>query len=385
MRVVDSLAAFCEDACSLAIACSVRSARLMSTRIAIFRFSALGDCVLLLPAVRALQKALPDAKITWIIEHNLLPLFKNVEGLEFLPIKKPRSLADYRLLKKQLGTYQFDVLLAMQSSLRSNLIYPFIKAPRKIGFDKQRAKDLHSLFVNEHISFKEEHLLEGFMGFISHLSGTDKQDLLKNLRWDFNFDPDVTSWAKARLASSQLPYLAVNPAASKLERCCSADFYSEVLAVAMQQFGCAVVLTGGPAAWEVNLAADIEQKLKVKLKAAGQNEAVIYNLVGKTSLPQLAALLAQVDVLLAPDTGPVHLADAMGCKVVGLYAVAPPGLTGPYQNQNLVVNCYPQALKKLMHKEITEVKWGTRVHHPQAMSFFRIEPVLERLGQAFNA
>lgn len=356
----------------------------MSSRIVIFRFSALGDCILLLPAVRALQKALPDAQITWIIEHNLMPLFKNVEGINFLPIKKPRSLSDYLLLKKQLGQYQFDVLLAMQSSLRSNLIYPFIKAPRKIGFDKQRAKDLHSLFVNEQITFKEEHLLEGFMGFISHLSGIEKQDLLKNLRWDFNLDQSAVDWAKAELPAKQTRYLAVNPAASKLERCCSADFYSEILAAAIEKFACAVVLTGGPALWEKTLAVDIEQKLKAKLRVAGQDASAIYNLVGKSSLPQLAALLAQVDVLLAPDTGPVHLADAMGTKVLGLYAVAPPALTGPYQNQNLVVNCYPQALKKLMHKETDEVKWGTRVHHPQAMSFFSVDQVMEKLALAFT-
>jgi heptosyltransferase I len=356
----------------------------MSTRIAVFRFSALGDCVLLLAAVRALQTVMPDAKITWIIEHNLMPLFKNIEGIEFLAIKKPRSLSDYRLLKKQLADYQFDVLLAMQSSLRSNLLYPLIKAKRKIGFDRQRAKDLHSLFVREQIPFKEEHLLEGFMSFISVISGLDQAQLLKNLRWDFNLDAVDTAWATAQLPESQQRYLAVNPAASKPERCCSAGFYSEVLFAAVKHFDCSVLLTGGPASWEVSFAAEIEQKLKEKLQSAEINVNRVHNLVGKSSLPQLAALLAQVDVLLAPDTGPIHLADAMATKVVGLYAVAPPALTGPYQNQDLVVNQYPQALKALLHKEASEVKWGTRVHHPDAMSFFSVEAVLEKLDQAFK-
>lgn len=350
----------------------------MTTRIAIFRFSALGDCVLLLPSIRALQAAFPKSHITWIIESNLLPLFAAIEGVEFIAIKKPRSIKDYLALRQQLSCYEFDILLVMQASLRANLIYPFIKAKRKIGFDKVRGKELHGLFINERIPFAEEHLLDGFMAFANKLiQESDSKKINTKPEWNLTLDKHALLWAEQQLAdikSHKLKVLAINPAASKLERCCSAQFYAEVLVSAVKQFNCAIVITGGPAEWEQALAQEITERYSA---AGGEN---LLNLVGKTTLPQLAAVLKQVDVLLAPDTGPIHIADALGTKVVGLYAVAPPALTGPYQNQNRLVDAYPRALLTLLNKQAHQVKWGTRIHHAKAMSYFTKAEVLEKLA-----
>lgn len=353
----------------------------MTTRIAIFRLSALGDCVLVVPTIRALQVALPNVSITWIIEANLLPLFEGLDGVEFIAIKKPRSIKDYWSLQKQFKDYEFDILLAMQASLRANLIYPFIQAKRKIGFDKVRGRELHGLFINERIPFAKTHLLDGFMSFANKL--IEESSLEKKIElptWGLSINPLAHAWAAQQLApikNNTGKLLAINPAASKLERCCSAAFYAQVLLKAAQRWNCAVVITGGSALWEQELAQEIADRYRV---GGGLN---LLNLVAKTNLQQLAAVLAQVDVLLAPDTGPIHIADALGTKVVGLYAVAPAVLTGPYQNQQTVVDHYPQALHNLLNKDVNTVKWGTRVHHPNAMSFFTEGEVLEKLALCF--
>ena len=144
--------------------------------IAFFRLSALGDVVLAIPLIKAIQKQWPDCKITWITSSAVYPLLEGLDCVEFLVIKKPQKIKDYLSLRTLLKEYQFDILLAAQASFRTNLIYPFINAKRKIGFDNGRARDLHSWFVKEQIDPRDEHLAEGFMGFAKKL-GIESNEL----------------------------------------------------------------------------------------------------------------------------------------------------------------------------------------------------------------
>ena len=104
--------------------------------------------------------------------------------------------------------------------------------------------------------------------------------------------------------------------------------------------------------------------------------------VGATTLTQLAALLERMHVLVAPDTGPVHLANAMGTPIVGLYAVAPATLTGPYAPNPLsqIIDVYPEAVEQFLKRPATQVPWGKRVHHPDAMSLISVDTVFRSLA-----
>lgn len=107
--------------------------------------------------------------------------------------------------------------------------------------------------------------------------------------------------------------------------------------------------------------------------------ARVLDLIGQTTPRQLAAILARTKALVAPDTGPVHIATAMGTPVVGLYAVARPELTGPYNSQHLVVNRFPEAVRTILAKEVGEVSWKTRVKSPKAMELITVEDVMKKL------
>jgi heptosyltransferase I len=108
------------------------------------------------------------------------------------------------------------------------------------------------------------------------------------------------------------------------------------------------------------------------------------NLCGKTTPKQLAALLGQVDVLIAPDTGSVHIARAMDTPVIGLYAVASPKLTGPYQRMEYCVDRYPQAVKKFLGKDVNQLLWNTRVHHADAMSLIEVDDVMQQISRVLE-
>lgn len=332
--------------------------------ICVVRLSALGDVTLLVPTIRTLQQAFPEASITWITSHAAYQLVEGIEGVEFIVIDKPQGIGDYLRLRQQLCERRFDVLLAMQASLRVNLIYPCIRAKVKIGFDRQRARDGQWLFTNRRIPFAEQHLLDSFLAFAREIGATEPV-----IRWDLAIGDAERQWVQEQLGAGG-PLLAVNPAASKAERNWPVARFAEVINAAVQRWGVRVILTGGPA----------EEEQEIGRQLLAQLETPAINLIGHTSPKQLAAVLEAAHCLLAPDTGPAHIAVAMGTPVVGLYAVAPPQLSAPYLYPELVVNRFPQAVRQILHQDPANVKWGTRVHNAAAMELISVDDVLEKLA-----
>lgn len=326
-------------------------------RICIVRLSALGDVCLVVPLVRTLQRAFPDAQITWVIGQAAYALVEGLEGVEFIVVNKGKPLASWRRLRQ----HSFDALLAVQASSRAHLLLSAIRAPVRIGFDPTRAKDFHSWFINQHIPAAEEHLLDSFLSFATVLDANEPV-----IEWRLPITEADHAFARDHMPGEK--WLAVNPMASKAERNWLPARYAAVIDHADSW---KVVLTGGPGATEARF---VDQVL-----AAVKRKHAVTNLVGKTTPRQLAAVLARARVLIAPDTGPVHIATAMGTPVIGLYAVAPSKLSGPYTSRELVIDRFPEAVRTILHKDPAHVPWGTRVHTQKAMELIQVEDVLEKL------
>ncbi|MFA7299169.1 MAG: glycosyltransferase family 9 protein [Sideroxydans sp.] len=349
--------------------------------IAIVRFSALGDVVMVAAAVRALRRALPGALITWITSPLAHALLHGMDGVDFEVMDKPRSLADYRTFYRRFRDRRFDAVLAMQASLRINLLYPALHAPRKIGFDRTRAREGQWLFCNQHIPFRDTHLVDSFLSFTETLTG---YTALAN--WELPLDTTDSQWAINQLQSitpsrvarehniSPTRWIAIHPHASKTERNWLPERYTAVIEQAVARWDCCILLTGGNAPAEQELCKQLARIAPERTR----------NLCDQTTPKQLAALLGEADVLLAPDTGAVHIARAMDTPVVGLYAVASPRLTGPYQRTEYCVNRYPQAVEKFLGKDMKRLPWNTRVHHPNAMALIEVEDVMWQLANVLE-
>ena len=109
----------------------------------------------------------------------------------------------------------------------------------------------------------------------------------------------------------------------------------------------------------------------------------VQNLIGKTTLKQLLAILQRASVVLCPDSGPAHMATAVGTPVVGLYATSNRHRTGPYFSQHLVVDKYPEAVAKEFGRPIEALRWGQRVRDPAAMSLITVADVVAKMDAAF--
>ena len=308
--------------------------------------------------VSRLRQAYPKAKIIYITSEPFRPLLEQVKGVELVTLAKPRSIKEFLSLKKQLSPYSFDILLCTQLSLRANLIYPFIKAKRKIGFDKARSLDGHSFFISESIPARQEHMLEAFLGFTDYLG-------VKSKELDYGYK-------EIGAPTSELPekYILLHPCGSSKVRTWSQQRYSQLIETLSEKYEGQIVLTGTPA--------DADY-----VNGIVQTEKVI-NLVGKSDLKELMAVMKEADCVIAPDSGPSHLASSLGVPVVGLYASLPPSFTGPYENQNNCVNAYEKALAKYASSVKKNQFPPQRIHQQGVMDLISVDEVVEKVFKSLK-
>lgn len=336
--------------------------------IAILRLGAIGDICLTIPLVKTLQKQLPQAEIFWIISRGLYPFVEGLEGVKFIIVDKPKSLKDYWRCYRMLSQYHFDALLIPQATMRANLLSLMIKARVKYGYDRLHSRDGQRFFIHRKVRALPEHLLDTFMRFAEPFGAVEK-----NIDWTLPLAESDWEWAEQQLAGHTGKWLAICPAASKPERNWFVDRYVSVINELSQHWTFNVVFVGGSSPLEKQMAQEISEKIAVPS----------VNVVGKTSLKQLAAVLGCVDALISPDTGPAHIASALQVPVVGLYAVAPAEKTGPYFSAEWTVNEFPQAVRTILKKDPAKVWWHERVHSQEAMKLITVEAVLEKLHRLF--
>lgn len=339
------------------------------SRIAVLRMSALGDVVMSLPLLRTLQKAFPHAKLHWIVARPFHAIVEGLDGVELIVIDKPRGPLSYWRLYRQMQRYEFDWLLVPQASMRANLVMAVTRAKRKIGFGELHSRDLQHLFVDEFVPAKPEHLIDSFLRFAEYVGATERV-----LEFGLPLTGDERAWARAQLGACHGIKLAVVLAASKAERNWPVERYRETLNRVAARWPLTVVLIGGPGEAERSLAASLKEGLA----------APVVDLVGRTSLRQLAALMGEVDSLLAPDTGPLHIAQAMGTPVVGLYAVAPSKKTGPYLEPQWTVDVFAEAAQTILGRGVERLGWRSRVHDARALRLIRVEAVVDRIEALFQ-
>lgn len=332
----------------------------------LLRLSAIGDVTHLLPVIATLQKAWPKTKITWVIGKLEYQLVKSLPNIEFIVFDKARGWSEYRTFRRHITGRKFDVLLMMQVALRANLIATLIPARLKIGYDRARSRDFHYLFRHHSISGPSRvHVLDTFFQFIEKL-GIE----MREMNWLLKAHPESVNWVKSQLGEKTV--VAINPCSSARKnnwRNWPEPHYAEVIDFIVNKQGHPVVLTGGPSEEETAFAERIIQ----------QTNADVINLVGKTSLDQLLAVLEQSLCLIAPDTGPAHMGTVAGIPVIGLYASSNPMRTGPYNSQDILINAYPQALRQFSEKSVEQARWGERVRDPQVMQKITPKMVIQQL------
>lgn len=336
----------------------------------IFRLSAIGDVTHILPVIHTLKKVWPETQITWVIGKLEYQLVKSLTDVEFIQFNKSEGWRAYSKLRRQLKGRQFDVLLMMQAALRASIASLFIESKHKLGFDKQRAVDFQWLFSNCKIGGESRvHVLDGFFQFLQAM-GIEQ----RTMEWTLPIAPKDLD--NVHEISSNQPYVVINPCSSARKnnwRNWSESRYAEIVDY-LHSRQLQVILTGGPSAQELTFSQSI----------VSQCQSRPTNLVGETSLGELLALLKESRFVIAPDTGPAHMATVVDTPVIGLYASSNPARTGPYKSLKQLVNCYPEALKQFKQKNLDEAAWGERVRDPRVMDLISVDYVKQSIDKILN-
>ncbi len=333
-------------------------------KICVIRLSAIGDTCHALAVVRRLQDNWPEAEITWIIGKTEATLLSDIPGLKFIIFDKSKGRHAYKDVRQQLRDCVFDIALCMHASMRANLLCRKISAPIRLGYDLARAKDFQWLFTNRRIdSVPKQHALLAMMSFADAIGAQGRP-----MRWDIPLGDDNRQFA-SDFKSPNMPLVIISPCSSQRSRNFrnwSIDRYKAIISH-LRQKSCRVVLTGGQS--------DLELEYGRALCADGAAD----DLLGKTSLKELAALIDAADLVICPDSGPAHMATAFGTPVIGLYATSNPERTGPWLSRELTVNRYPDAALKYLGKSAEQLRWGQRIRHPDAMDLITIDDVREKI------
>ena len=326
--------------------------------ICLLRLSALGDATHMVPLVRTLRRAWPHVPITWILGKGEARLMEGLENVELVVFDKTAGLRGIADLRKKLAGRRFEVLLQMQLALRANLLSALVSAERRIGYDAARSKEGHSLFINERIPAGGHHVLDAFGKFCEPLGLHQDQ-----VEWNLPVPDAARAWAADQLPGN-LPTLLVSPCSSHALRNWRPARYAAVAdhAAAM---GWRIAICGGRS--------ELERRTGAAILAAMKHPAI--DLVGKDTLKQLLALLERATLVLSPDSGPAHMANAMGTKVIGLFACTDRERCGPYSDLRWSVNHYDAASRQFMGRPARDLRWGKRVEFPGVMNLIPVAEI----------
>jgi len=327
--------------------------------ICLLRLSALGDVTHVLPLVRTLRDGFPGAALTWIIGKGERRLLDGLPGVRFVEYDKRSGLAGMRAVRNALGQ-RFDALLQLQVSARANLLSAFVPARRRIGYDRARSKEGHGLFVSERIPDRPGiHVLDAIGSFCEPLG------LVRDhVAWDLPVPDEAHAWARAQWPDDGRRVLMISPCSSHALRNWRAERYAALADHAASR-GWRIVLCGGRS--------ELERATGDAIVAAMAQRDGVLDLIGKDTLKQLPALLARADLLVTPDSGPMHIANAMGTRVLGLHAATNPQRSGPYSDRRFCVDRYDDAARRYRGKPAAELKWGTRIEADGVMDLVTVD------------
>ena len=292
--------------------------------ILIILMGSLGDVARGLCLVSHIKKNLPESRITWLVEPKWVELVKLHPRIDkVLVFNRPKGVLAVWDLYKVLGQEHFDIALDLQRHFKSGFLSWLSGAKRRVGFNRRNAKEVNWLFNNERIEYFSDELpkLRHYLKFTEYLGlpvpnsldfGLASLDLRRNA-------PNIISGVKG-------PIIAVVIGSSWESKDWFFEGYYGLLKDLLYSEKMQVVLLGDGS--QVTSALQLVKKLR---------DPGLINLVGKTSLLELAAVLKSVTVAVGPDSGPSHVAAAVGTPYVSLFGPTSPRRTAPYGSENLVV------------------------------------------------
>lgn len=330
-------------------------------RIGVVMLTAVGDAVHVLPVLNSLRAHAPETHLTWVLQPGPAGLVRGNPAVdEIVELDRRRGVRGFLEVRRELARRPFDAVLLLQPYLKAGIVAGMARAPVRWGLDRARARDLTWLFTNRAVPPRPVgHVQDQYLEFLDALAV-----------------PRVMEWGLGSTASERARYAGLLPPAggptvafvvgtSKPAKEWAAERYAAVVDRLAEARGARAVLVGGLGERESAAAAEIAARAKhapLDLRA--------------WDLRRVVYLLEQADVLVSPDTGPLHAGVALGTPTVALMGYTNPKRFGPYRRfRDLLVDAYGDP---------GEDYPAAAPHRPGRMERIGVEEVVERVELALE-
>ena len=300
-------------------------------RVLITRLSHIGDCIQTVPLLGAVRRLYPKAFIAWAMERPAQVLIEGHQDLDQL-IDVPRgwmkSPAAICRLCRQLRELRINIVLDPQGLTKSSVLGWLSGATTRIGFTRGAARELSPLVNNLLVTPTSPNVVDRYLELLRPLGGVDLP-----VQFQLPMCEDAESWAHDALRDMGLAqgFVVVNPGAGWKSRLWETDRFAAVARYLGQNHHLTSLIS-----W----AGNEEHEMAESIAAQAEGHA---RLLPKTSLPQLAALLRPSHLYLGTDTGPLHLAVAVGTRCISLHGSTRAERSGPHGEGHMTIQAYYQA------------------------------------------
>jgi len=301
-------------------------------KILIIKPSALGDIVTAMPAACCLAENFPDARIHWFVRPEYSPLLENHPCVHKTIIfdrkklgkwwYKPAAFAQLVRLIKQLREEKYDIVFDFQGRFRSAIFAWFSACKKRIGMAP--TQELTGIFYTQKIKQLPNtvHLVDYFLDMVCAAGA-------KRTKVQFGLKPQPQAIAEIQkiLSENQVDknnYAVFVPGATVETKIWPLENFAALAEKVYKKYQCGIVAVG------VESEREIVENLR---KITG---VPVINLAGKTNIPQLIALLAGAKVVISNDTGPAHIAAALGVPMVLIFGFTNPARVGPYSRPQTI-------------------------------------------------
>lgn len=313
-------------------------------KILIVKLSAIGDVIHTLPALNALRAHDPHAHIAWLVEAAAADLLIGHRALDRVivshrkrwlrELKGPRrrqAMSEIGAFWRELRDTDYDMIIDFQALLKSALLVRLARGTRKIGFDRGMQHQEHSyLFLNERVppvDMDVHALTRGLM--LLNAIGIDTPAVVYDIPVSARDRRRVDSLLDAHGIDGSRRLVAINPVALWETKLWLNDRFAALADRLVREHRVDVVFTGGAG----------DRGTIDEIRGMMSTRAV--DLAGRTTLTMLAALYQRAHLVVSTDTGPMHLAAAVGTSVVALFGPTAPWRTGPFGEGHTVVRTAP--------------------------------------------
>ena len=321
-------------------------------RFLVVRLTALGDILHTVPAVAALRAAFPKAKIDWVVDRKWAPVLEGSVALdEVIPFDR-RSIWNAVDCVERLRDNRYDCAIDFQGLYKSSILAALSGAPRRIGFERAWAREEGAaMFYTDRVTPAGRHVSELNYSLAEHAGAA------RPAAPDYPLRVPAGGAASVRSRLHDLgftgDYAVVGPAGSWRAKCWPPERFGALCREIEARGGARVVVIQGPG--EKSIVDEV-------VRAA----APVRVTVVAPTIEELMALVAHARFVVAADSGPLHLAAALGTPVVGLYGPTDPARNGPFAPGAVVV-----------HKALPEeVSYKRRANYSPSMLRISVEDVL---------